>query len=105
MKKEKISCAVVNVHTLKPVDRKSVMELCSRYRLLVTVEEHNVIGGLGTMIADILAEMKEHPPIYKIGINDEFPHAGEYAYLLDACGLTAQHIKEAILEKYKEILN
>ncbi len=105
MNREDISCAVIDVHTLKPLDKDFVLDLCGKYKLLVTVEEHNIIGGLGTAISDILAEMKVHPPLCKIGIGDEFPHAGNYVDLLDMCGLTALHLKEVIIEKYNNINN
>ena len=90
-----ISSTVVNMHTIKPLDTNAVKNLC-KHRLIVTVEEHTIIGGLGSAVAECLAPMREKPPQLLIGIQDEFPHAGSYEYLLEHCGLTAQSIAEKI---------
>ena len=66
------------------------------HRLLVTVEEHTVCGGLGGAVAEYLAPKAKRPPHLLIGIADEFPHTGSYDYMLKACGLTAEQIAARI---------
>lgn len=95
-----ISCTVVDMHTIKPLDKKLLQELFSSHRLIVTVEEHSTIGGLGSAVAEYKAGIPNSPGQIMIGLPDAFGKAGEYQYLLEQYGLTAagiaQRIKEAI---------
>lgn len=102
VKKENISVGVYNVHTLKPFDANTIIEIANNYKLIISVEEHNVIGGLGSMIADVLAGMPSHPILYKVGIMDEFIKAGDYSYMLKEVKLTAPELKKIILSIYKD---
>ena len=86
-----VSVQVVDMHTIKPLDTDCLDGLLS-HRLLVTVEEHTVCGGLGGAVAEYLAPKRVRPPHLLIGIEDVFPHAGSYDYMLNACGLTADQI-------------
>ena len=65
-------------------------------KLIVTVEEASIIGGLGSAVAEILAPIAQKPPQLMLGIQDCFPHAGSYGYLLEQCRLTAEQIAEDI---------
>ena len=98
-----ISCQVYDIHTLKPFDKESLLDACEGKKLIVSVEEHTILGGLGGIIAEILAETEHHPQLIRIGVDDIFPEAGNYAYLLSKYGFTAQKIKDTILGKIKEI--
>lgn len=91
-----VSCRVVNMHTIKPLDINAVFDVCSA-KLIVTAEEHSIIGGLGGAVAEVLAEMDEHPPLLRLGINDEFKHAGTYEYLIEKYQLTASQIYSQIM--------
>jgi transketolase len=95
-----LSCSVMNMHTIKPLDVFAIKAACSA-KLIVTVEEHNVIGGLGSAVAEILAPMKERPPQLILGVKDFYPHAGGYNWLLEQCGLTPPQIASAIASKYE----
>ncbi len=95
LEQQGISAAVVNMHTIKPLDAQCLDDL-SRYQLIVSVEEHTVIGGLGGAIAEYMATKRQRPPHLLIGIQDEFPHAGSYGYLLEQCGLTGLQIAQKI---------
>ena len=97
-----ISCQVVNMHTIKPIDQEAIHKACD-YKLMVTVEEHSVIGGLGSAVAESLAGKISRPPHLMIGLSDEFKHAGTYEYLLDQYGLTTEIIAENIINKYREV--
>lgn len=89
------SVQVVDMHTIKPLDAVCLDGLLS-HRLLVTIEEHTVCGGLGGAVAEYLAPKAKRPPHLLIGIEDRFPPTGSYTYMLQACGLTAEQIRVRI---------
>lgn len=89
---------VIDIHTIKPIDTELLDRLAEETELLVTVEEHTVIGGLGSAVAEYLASKRKRPRQILIGIEDCFPHAGSYAYLLEQCGLTAPQIAKRVEE-------
>ena len=95
-----VSATVVDMHTLKPLDGACLNTLL-RHRLLVTMEEHTVCGGLGSAVAEYLAPKRERPPQLLIGIGDVFPHAGSYEYVLESCGLTAEQVTGRILSELR----
>lgn len=90
-----ISAAVIDMHTVKPLDTAAVDEETDK-KLIVTLEEATVIGGLGSAVAEHLAAKRDGPPQLILGIQDCFPHAGSYSYLLEQCGLTGEQIAENI---------
>jgi transketolase len=94
-----IEASVVNMHTIKPLDSEVVDKACEQSKLIVTVEEGTVIGGLGAAVAEYKAAKKNAPAQLILGINDFFPHAGSYSYMLDQCGLSAEKITSAIINK------
>ncbi len=96
-----ISAAVINMHTIKPLDTNIIDEVITKYKLIVTVEEHSVKGGLGGAVSEHIAGMDKHPPIEIIGIDDFFPPAGDYRYQLEKSGLTARQICDRIYNKLK----
>lgn len=97
-----ISCRVVNMHTIKPLDTEE-LDYISGYRMIVSMEEHMVSGGLGSAIAEYYADKSVRPIHQIIGIEDFYPNAGEYEQLLETCGLTEQQITARIEEKYRTI--
>lgn len=98
--KEGISVCVMDVHTLKPIDDNMIKKLFN-YRLVVTVEEHSVSGGLGGIIAEELSLYSSHPALLRIGARDEYPHAGSYESLLQQSGLSKEKIKDQILRMWR----
>lgn len=98
-----ISCQVVNMHTIKPIDQDAIIKACNN-KLIITVEEHSVIGGLGSAVAECLTGKISRPPQLMIGISDEFKHAGTYDYLLEQYGLTTEKIAKSIINKYREVI-
>ena len=76
-----MSAKVINMHTIKPIDEKLIDELSKDSKLLVTVEEHSVIGGLGSSVAEIKSTISNSPPQLMIGLPDRFDIVGEYNYL------------------------
>ena len=99
LKEDGISAEVINMATIKPLDEKAVIAAAKKCKKIVTVEEHNIIGGLGEAVCSCLSE--NHPvPVKRIGVNDEFGHSGPAAALLKQFGLCA----DGIVEKTKEFL-
>ena len=91
LKAEGINARVINIHTIKPIDRDIIIKAAKETKIIVTAEEHSVIGGLGSAVADVVTE--EYPiPVYKIGVNDEFGHSGPAVDLLKEFGLCADNI-------------
>ncbi len=91
---EGIEAEVLNLHTIKPLDRQGILESVSRTGRVVTCEEHTVIGGLGGAVAELLAE--EMPlPMRMVGVRDSFGVSGEAEELVEHFGLSARHIAEA----------
>ncbi len=97
-----LSVKIVDMHTIKPLDSEAVKAACSA-KLIVTVEEHSVYGGLGGAVAECLALERIKPPHLIIGVSGDYPHAGSYGYLLDKTGLTAEKIALKIKNTYKEL--
>ena len=95
LSEEGLECKVVNMHTIKPVDKDSLDSILN-HRLVVCVEEANVIGGLGSAVAEYMASKRNSPVVQIFGINDCFPHAGSYKFMLDKLELDAPHIAERI---------
>ncbi len=91
-----IECKVIDMHTIKPLDTETLDSIID-YDVIVSVEEHTVIGGLGSAIAEYYSDRKKRPGHLIIGINDLYPHPGSYEYLLDECGLSAEKIAGRVL--------
>ncbi len=92
---EGIDAAVINVHTIKPIDAECVTKYAQQCGKVVTVEEHSVIGGLGDAVADVLMG-KVNCSFCKIGVNDQFGQSGKAADVLREYGLTADQIAAKI---------
>jgi transketolase len=92
-----VSCAVWNAHSLKPFDSDSTRKIAQGAKLLVTVEDHSVIGGLGSCVADSLAEVESHPRLLKIGCQDEFGESGDPGELYEKHGLSSGQIAKSVL--------
>jgi len=92
---EGIKPTVVEVHTLKPLDIESIVKILSKTKAAITVEDHNIIGGLGSAIAEIIAE--EIPvPLLRVGLRDKYPESGEPEQLLDHYGMGIPDIVNAV---------
>jgi transketolase len=90
---EGISAEVVNVHTIKPLDCEALLASCERTGAVVTVEEHSIIGGLGSAVAELLAERASRRiPLRRIGVRDMFGESGLADELLEKHGLTTANI-------------
>lgn len=100
LKADGISAEVINIATIKPLDKELVVASAKKTGKVVTVEEHNIIGGLGEAVCSALAE--ECPtPVKRIGVNDEFGHSGPAKDLLKQFGLSAENIYNVTKEFVK----
>lgn len=94
LKNDGIDARVLNIHTIKPIDREAVVTAARETGCIVTAEEHSVIGGLGSAVTEVLSE--ELPtPVIRVGVNDVFGTSGPAAELLHLYGLDAEHIVAA----------
>ncbi len=99
LEKEGVSCTVANMHTIKPVDEKTLIALFRNHRLIVTMEEHNIIGGMGSAVAEFKATLDNTPPQLFVGFPDRFTKAGTTQYIWEQFGMTAPYIANKIKNK------
>lgn len=100
LKEEDIDVRIINMATIKPIDREIIIKAAAETGAIVTAEEHSVIGGLGSAVCDVVCE--EHPvPVLKVGVNDVFGKSGPANELLDIFGLRAVNIAEKVKEVIK----
>ena len=90
---EGISARVINIHTIKPLDREIVLDAAEKTGAIVVAEEHNVIGGLGSAVAEVVCEGKP-VPVIRVGVEDTFGRSGKVPPLLEMYGLTPANIAE-----------
>lgn len=95
---EGISCGVVDMYSVKPI-HEAALERLEPARLVVTLEEHSVIGGLGSAVAEYFSARRNHPPVLRLGMPDGYCKAGSYPYMLKQCGLTPEQIAERVKER------
>ncbi|PHV69888.1 transketolase [Sporanaerobium hydrogeniformans] len=99
LEKEGISAGVINFHTIKPIDEACILDMAKKYKAIVTAEEHSIIGGLGSAVAEVLAG-KSNVKFERVGIMDKFGKSGKPTDLFKEYGLTAENI----VQKSKELL-
>ena len=98
---EGINARLINIHTIKPIDRDIIIKAAKETGRIITVEEHNVIGGLGDAVCDVVSA--ECPvKVTKIGVNDRFGYSGPALELLDKFGLTQPHLAKVVRDVVKE---
>ena len=91
LKEEGIDARVINIHTIKPIDKDILIKAAKETGAIVTAEEHSIIGGLGSAVTEVLAE--EYPvPVVRLGVNDSYGHSGKVPPLLEMYGLTPENI-------------
>jgi transketolase len=96
-----IQARVVDMHTVKPIDTELVLDCCETTGAIVTVEDHNILNGLGSAVAEIIAE-QHLVPLQRVGIKDRFAESGEYQELLNKYGLSVMDIvaaSRAVIER------
>ena len=91
LKAEGIDAAVVNMHTIKPIDEECILKMAKQCKGIVTAEEHSIIGGLGSAVAEVLAGQPD-VKFARVGIMDKFGKSGKPEELFEEYGLTAENI-------------
>ena len=100
LSKEGINVAVINNHTIKPIDKETILSYAKKANAVVTVEEHQVAGGMGSAVAELLA--KEYPvPIEFIGVDNKFGQSGKPDELIEYYGMGVDSIKKAVQKVIK----
>ncbi|MDD7293622.1 MAG: transketolase family protein [Clostridiaceae bacterium] len=95
LKADGIDARVINIHTIKPIDREILVKAAKETGAIVTAEEHSIIGGLGSAVTEVLCE--EYPvPVLRLGVEDTFGKSGPAVELLKIFGLDAKHIAEKV---------
>jgi len=92
-----VSVGVFNFHTVKPLDEQLLTSISQAYGLIVTVEEHSIIGGLGSAVAEFVSALDKPNRVVRLGHPDYFGKTGEYEFLLQRYGLTADGIVDSVL--------
>ena len=90
-----ISATVINVAAIKPLDAATIVAAARRSRIVIAAENHSVIGGLGSAVAEVMAEAGVASPLHRIGIADVFAESGSREYLFSRYGLGTQNIVDA----------
>ena len=102
LKKENLDPSLISMHTVKPVDVDLLKECAEKYKLIFTLEDHNIIGGLGSAVAEALIESNYRGKFKRLGINDKYCSvSGKTDFLLKSQGLDTQGVTESILKEYK----
>lgn len=94
---EGISVSVVNVASVKPLDEETIVRVAKQTKAVVTAEEHNIIGGLGSAVAEVLSE-RQPTPMVRVGLKDRFGESGRPQELLEKFGLTRENLVKAVHE-------
>jgi transketolase len=96
--KNNIEAEIINVHTVKPIDEETVKKSANNKRLLVSIEEHNCIGGLGSAISEVISNIDINSKLIYFGLQDSYTSSGDYKYMLERNGLTPELIVQKILK-------
>ena len=96
LKAEGISVRVINMATVKPIDKDIILKAAAETGAIVTAEEHNIIGGLGSAVAEVLCESGKPVPMLRVGVEGTLGRSGPASELLELYGLTAHHIAEKV---------
>lgn len=96
LEQEKISTSVINMHTIKPIDKQAIIN-AQKSKMIVTIEEHNIIGGLGSAVAEVKSTIKNYPKQIFFGVDDKYSKGGSYSFLKENYRLSADMIVKDIL--------
>ena len=98
LKKQNIHIRIVDIHTIKPIDEEIIIKCAKETKKLISIEDHNIIGGLGSAIAEVLTE-KQPTRLIRMGIPDTFGKSGKAEELLKYFHLTANDIIQKIVKE------
>ena len=99
LKKRKVGASLFDMHTIKPIDREVLKKINKNFKLLVTFEEHSIIGGLGSAVAEYISSLRDSIPILALGIPDFYETAASYSDLISKYKLNPEQIADRIFRK------
>lgn len=103
LQNKNIRCSVYSVPCIKPIDDKKIIELSKKSKLLITMEEHNIIGGLGSSVAEVISQTPSHAPLIRFGLQDEFTSTvGNQSYLREVYHIDAKSVCEVVEKTLEE---
>ena len=97
LRKKNLNCSVINMHTIKPIDETMIKKIAAKNKLIITIEEHNIFGGLGSSVAEVLSSYNNDCKLVRLGINDYYSPGGSYEYLKNLYGLSVEKIIDSVL--------
>ena len=97
LQQKNISAEVVNFHTIKPIDESKILNCAKKNKLIITIEEHNIYGGLGSAVSECLSKIDKSPKMISYGVNDQYSTGGDYNFLKKKFKLDSNIIAEEIL--------
>lgn len=103
LQKKNIKAGVIDMHTIKPIDKDILKKTVKRSKMLVSIEEHNLIGGLASALSEELSKIDRSPRLISFGAEDFYSQAGTYDYLKETYGLTIENIVSKILKNYEQL--
>ena len=92
LEQDNIKISVVNMHTIKPIDEKIIKEKITLNKVIFSAEEHNIIGGVGSAVAEVMSSVNSNCKLVRLGINDYYPKGGNQNYLQDLNGLSVEKL-------------
>lgn len=98
-----INCSLYNFHTIKPIDRVCLEKIALEYELVFTVEEHNIIGGLGSAVSEVLVQKEIRPLQFFLGVQDTYKNTGSYSEILEKSGISSKAIYKKVFEKVRSL--
>tara|TARA_Y100000590_G_C15727847_1_gene1015899 strand:- start:317 stop:1288 length:972 start_codon:yes stop_codon:yes gene_type:complete len=103
LEKKNISAELINMHTIKPIDKTQIEKSSEKSKLFFAVEEHSIIGGLGSSISEVTSELKNKPKLIKLGLEDAYSVSGDYSYVLEKNNLTPNIIADRVIKELKNL--
>jgi transketolase len=97
------SVGVYDIHSIKPIDKELIQNVSSRSKVIATVEEHSIVGGLGSAVSEVKSQLEGGAPQILFGLPDHYGHGGEYDSLLQSSGLTSENIAQSLTNKYRTV--
>jgi transketolase len=95
-----VSTGVIDIHTVKPLDTGIIDYACKKSKMLVSVEEHSVVGGLGSAVSEVLSAARGRAPLLRLGVREGGTNVGPYREVLESYSLTGGKIAESIYDQY-----
>ena len=102
LEQEKISTSVVNMHTIKPIDKQAIIN-AQKSKMIVTIEEHNIIGGLGSAVSEILVRNINRPLQFFLGVKDTYKNTGSYRDILQKSGISSELIYKKVIKEANKL--